>query len=511
MNPAMPLADDDPLASQAQILKSSSIIGSATLVSMLLGLVRGKVVALMLGPAGLGVIGILNNLMSASANLAALGVGTSGVRHVAEVAATGDRQAIANARRAMLAGMGALALAGAALVWAARDLLARLVLGDASMAATVGWLAIGVGLLVGAGSQGAILNGLRRIQDIALIAILSAVLATAVGIGLIVAFGERAIVAFVLVPPLTSFLLGHVLVARLKLPAATASVRDSVKACAALSKLGFAFLLSTLLLGVGLLVVRARIHGTMGPVPLGLFEAAWAVSMAYLGAVMTAMGTDFYPRLTAMIADPESACALVNEQTRVALWLCGPICIGVIAFAPLLLKLLFSSAFGESADLLRLLVIGDITKILAWPLGFVLLAAGDGRRYVAGEALGIAVLVGTPFLLLPVVGLDSVGIGYLLMYIAYLPLVLFWARRKIGFRWDRDVAGNAAILLLLALLTLAACWWSDAAGMAVGGVLALILALSAMRHLAAHVTGEGRVGRLAALARRIPAFGGPRG
>lgn len=507
----IPAIDEDPLASQAQILRSTSIIGSATLVSMLMGLVRGKVAALLLGPAGLGMIGILTNLMAASANIAALGIGTSGVRHIAEAAGAGDRQAIANARSAMLIGMGALAVVGAGVVWAARDLLARLVLGDASLTGAVGWLAIGVGLLVASGSQGAILNGLRRTSDIALVAIVSAVLATIVGTALLLAYGERAIIAFVLVPPLVSFLVGHYLVSRLRLAPATASLADCARACAGLSKLGFAFLFSSALLGVGLLIVRARIQGTLGAAPLGLFEAAWSISMAYLGAVMAAMGTDFYPRLTAVVDDPARAKALVNEQTRVALWLCGPLCIGVIGFAPLATTLLFSSEFRESADLLRMLVLGDILKIVSWPLGFVLLAAGDGRRYVLGEAAGVLLLVGVPFLLLPTIGLKSVGIGYLLLYVLYLPLVHFWARRRIGFRWDRDVSRGAGLLMALALVTFAAATWSDGAGMTVGGVLMVLLSFSTLRHLARLAPDGSRIGRIAVFARRILGLGGLHG
>jgi PST family polysaccharide transporter len=295
-----------------------------------------------------------------------------------------------------------------------------------------------------------------------------------------------------------SFLVGHVFVVRLSLPAADTSIRESLRDCARLAKLGFSFLLSLMILGVAYLAVRARVQATLGLVALGHFEAAWTISMAYLGAVMAAMGTDFYPRLTALIDKPADASTLVNEQTRVALWLCAPICIGVIGFAPIATTLLFSSAFAESARLLQLLVLGDILKVLGWPLQYVILAAGDGRRFIALHVVSVLLLVGTPFLFLADLGLKSVGLGYIGFYLAYLPLVYFWARKRIGFRWDRDILIGGAILLVCALATFAAASWSDEAGMIVGGVLMTGIGISSLRHLSHLAPRESLVGRMAA-------------
>ena len=50
-------------SSHKQILRSSFIIGGASVINILVGLLRMKVVAVLLGPAGVGLIGILNNLM----------------------------------------------------------------------------------------------------------------------------------------------------------------------------------------------------------------------------------------------------------------------------------------------------------------------------------------------------------------------------------------------------------------------------------------------------------------
>lgn len=484
-------------ASRAQILRSTSIVGSSTAISMLLGLIRGKVVAIFLGPAGLGLLGLLNNIMSTTANVASLGIGTSGVRHIADAAVRGDPDAVARARSALMIGMALLAVIGGAVTWVLRGWIARHALGNEAYAPTVGWLALGVALLVASGSQGALLNGLRRVGDLARMTIAAALLTTVVGTGFVVAWGERGLILYLLAGPLALFVVGNWYVARIgRSGVGRLSLGQCARQCAALARLGASFMLAGLILGGGLLLIRSRLQAVVGPAGLGLFEAAWTVSMTYLGAIMGAMGTDFYPRLTALSNNPVAATALVNEQTRVALWLCGPVCVAVVGFAPWISTLLFSDQFAAAATIMRWQVLGDILKVLSWPLGYVLLAAEDGRRFVTGEAIATGVFVATVWFGIPLLGVNAAGIGFLVMYVVYLPLVYYWARRRIGFRWDADVARAAAILVAAAGLTAVAAAQEPLLGALVGGGVSLALGVTAIGHIGQAASREGMLRRL---------------
>ena len=103
-------------SSRRQILHSSSIMGGASVINILIGLLRIKVVAVVLGPAGIGLIGILQNLMATAATTAALGFGTVGTRQIAEAAGRDDQAGIDAARRALFWGTLFLAVFGILLV-----------------------------------------------------------------------------------------------------------------------------------------------------------------------------------------------------------------------------------------------------------------------------------------------------------------------------------------------------------------------------------------------------------
>jgi len=68
--------------------------------------------------------------------------------------------------------------------------------------------------------------------------------------------------------------------------------------------------------------------------------------MTYLGFVLGAMATDYYPRLTAAISDTATATRLVNEQTEVALLLCAPVLLAMLGLAPWVIHLLYSAEFA---------------------------------------------------------------------------------------------------------------------------------------------------------------------
>lgn len=469
-------------SSQRQILKSSAIIGGASVISIALGLVRIKVAALVLGPVGVGLIGLFQVLVQTASNLAAFGLGTAGTRQIA--AATGDDAALARARSALLGGSLALALIGGATTWLLREPLARWALNDSAQASTVGWLALGVILAVLGGAQTALLVGLRRIADAAAITIGSAVAGTLVGAGAVYFAGTGGIATFVIAPLAAAWMVGAYFVYRLPRPErarpAPAELRAEFRA---LLGAGAAFLVAGVGTTLAQLVARALVQHHLGAVAVGQFQASWMISIVYVGFVLQAMGADYYPRLTKAIGRPANAHRLINEQSEVALLLSAPVLLGTLGAAPWIIPLLYSDAFAPAAEILRWQILADVFKIASWPLSYVLLARGDARTYMVAELAASAVLIGALVALLPTLGLPASGIAVLIAYALYLPALLVIVLLRTGYRWSRPVARLFFAVLAAALVTIALARVSHLAALAGGGVFAAIAAARALVRL----------------------------
>ena len=76
--------------SYSQILKSSALIGGSQVANIGIGIVRTKVMAMLLGPAGFGLFGLYGSITSLTQSIAGMGINSSGVRQIAEAVGSGD-------------------------------------------------------------------------------------------------------------------------------------------------------------------------------------------------------------------------------------------------------------------------------------------------------------------------------------------------------------------------------------------------------------------------------------
>lgn len=489
-------------------MRAFSIIGGAQIVSIAIGLVKLKIVAAVLGSAGVGLVGLYTTLMQTVATVASLGIENAGTRQIAAASAAGDDLAVERTRYALFWGTLALALLGSVLFWVVSGWVARVILADPASAAQLAWLSIGVGLCVATGYQAAMLTGLRRVADLARITIGAGLAGAVLGVSAISVWGEAGLLVMVLAVPAITLVLGHAFVA--KLASAPRSVRIPVQGFhqlaqdwRELARMGPAFMLSSVVTLVGHLATLTLVQRTLGPEAMGHFQAAWTVGMMYLGFVLGAMSTDYFPRLTAAINDAALVRRLVNEQTEVSLLLCAPVFLAMLGCAPWVIQIVYSAEFGPAVDILRWQLLGDILKVLSWPLAFVILARGAAKTFVTIEALAMAAFLAMIWIGIPLVGVTITGIAFLAMYGLYLYLAWWLGGRMIGFQWSRHVIYQALALIFAAILVDITSRVSDLGGALLGLTLGLAFGLFALLRLS-HQTGtDGRLGQVSRAALRM--------
>lgn len=490
-------------ASYRRILRSSSILGGAWFINIAIGLLRTKVLAVLLGPIGVGLTSLYSGLVTTAGAFATMGVGTVGTRQIAEAASKDDVHALAVARRAMFWGTLLLATVGALVVWSLRVVLAEQVLGSASRSGVVGWLALGVALSVAAASQAALIQGMSRVGDVARLNVFGAILNTVIGIGLIWHWGDAGLVAYVLVGPAANFVLGHFYVSRLpKVAPESVTSQEIVAAWKILLALGLAYVGAEAVGALSQLWIRVYVGRNLGTESLGQYQAAWTISTQYIGFVLMAMAADYYPRLTGVHRDPLASARLVNEQTEIATLLSAPVFIAMMALAPWVLRLLYTASFTPAVEVLRWQVLGDVFKVASWPLGFLILAAGDGKTFFWSECAAWLVLAAFVGIFVPVIGFRATGMASLACYGFYLPLTYWLARKRIGFRWSSSVFRSILIVFALcagvAIISIITKW-----GMLIGSLVAAGYGVFAVGRISHMSDLDGVLGRIGATARRI--------
>ena len=487
----------DEQASYRQIVKSTVVVGGATAGSIVIGLVRTKIFALLLGPLGIGLLGLLLAILGTATTLFQLGFQVSGVRQVAATEA--DPEATAIARAALWSLTWPLGVAGALLLWLAREPVALLATGATEHAKDVGLLGIGVWLSVIATTQLAVLQGYRRIGALARVKLWSALLGALIGIGMVYWLREAGIVWAIIAGPLASIVVAHYYHASFPKWAWRDLKLNALRPeWLALIKIGAAVTLSGMVAQAAGVVARALIVRHGGLDSAGLFQAAWGVSTTNLTLLLGAMSADYFPRVSAVAGDSEKVGRLVNQQLGFALLAGGPLLVAMSGAAPLVLQLLYSSQFTGAAHLLQWQLMGDAMRLGGWALGMVLLARQDTRSYLATELGFPVVYLGLLAALLPAIGIDAAGVAFFCAYTIYSAAValICWKRHRIVV--PRRTYGLAGLLVLLLAGLLYLSTWSTLATMVVGAILALALGGYAVHRLE-ELAVPGSIARFVAL------------
>lgn len=502
--------------SYAQILKSSSLMAGVQGVNLLLGMVRAKFSAILIGTAGAGLLGNYGAIVGLVGTIAGLGIQSSGVRGVAEAAGHGDQQAIARAILALrrvcwltglLGALAAVVLAvpfsrwtfgteGQAVLFAVRiDSWAFDVDSHALDIALLG-LVILFGNL--SGGQLASIQGLRRVGDLALLQVIGAVVGTAISIGCYAGLGLQGVVPSLLLASAANLATSWYFARRVPLPNVNMGWRESLRMAGGMVRLGLTLMWSGLAAGFVTYLIRALITQQVGLDAAGIFGAAFSLSGMFVGVVLNAMGADYYPRLTAAAPDRAAMNRLVNEQTEIGLLLAVPGLLATLTLAPWIIRIFYTDAFLPAVELLQWFVLGCLGRVISWPPGYVMLALGKGRWFFATDTLWNLLHITLVWIGLLNWGLAGASIAFFAFYVVVTMTVYWVAHRLTGFRWS---AGSRRLLLLflpiVALAFLAArglpLWPATAFGVAVS----LAASVLCLRGLAQRVGPEHRAVRMA--------------
>jgi enterobacterial common antigen flippase len=470
--------------SYREILKSTALIGFSSLVNLSIGIVRTKAMAVWLGPAGFGLMGLYSSIADLAQSIAGMGINASGVRQIAEAVGAGDTERIARVavvlRRTAIV-FGAL---GAGLLIAFSRQVSMLTFGSDQHAIAVMLLSAAVFFSCLSSGQAALIQGMRRISDLVKMGLAGAASGVIVSIPLVYFLRGDGVVPSLIGGAATSLVASWWYSRKIHIRTPSMTVSQIGNEATALLKLGFAFMASGLLMTGASYAIRVFILREVGFEAAGLYQCAWNLGGMYVGVILGSMGTDFYPRLTAAAKDNSTCNRLVNEQTQVSILLAGPGVTATLTLAPLVIALFYSPKFQEAVEVLRWLCLGMALRVISWPMGFIIIAKGARNLFFWSEVAWTMVYVALAWLCVNAFGLNGAGIAFFGSYILHVLMIYAIVRRLSGFQWS---AANIRIgLLFISILTavfLSFYGLSDRLAMPIGILALLACSGYAMRNL----------------------------
>lgn len=447
--------------SKRDILKSTALLGGSSFITVVINMVKTKIIAVLLGPAGMGFQGILFSLRDIVALVTGLGLQFSGVREIAYAVGKQDANAISVTVKTVRLLVWITGLLAVIIMLVGAKYLSILSFDSTEYSFDVAL--IGISIFFGSLSGGLtfIIQGYRRLLDLAIINIFSAINGVIISIPILYYWGIKGVVPSMIVGSATMLVFAWFYVKKIKIDDYPVKKIEYIQCSTRLMKLGIPLMASGIIYTLSDYVIRIFLTRKAGLEAVGHFQAAFKLASVMVNFVLNAMGTDYYPRLTAISDDKIRINKEVNEQTEVAMLIALPALVVTIIFMPQVVWLLYSKDFTASLPVLQWAIFGIFGRVTSWPLAMIMLAKAKGRLFLISELVFNTLYVCLIIVFYNLFGLAGTGIAFTLMYVLYNIFVIFISQKIADVSWNMSniklIVYSLMIVIVLSIIQKVEC------------------------------------------------------
>lgn len=435
--------------------KATSLFGGVQIITILIGILKSKFIALWLGPSGFGIISIFNSTISLVSSISNLGLSSSAVREISKANKLSDEgiklsKTIKSINRCVII----TGLCGSIFTICFSSMISKWVFNSTFY--THSFILLSIVILINALYSGhyATLQGVRMLKQMAQARIIGSLLGTIITLPLFYLFKEKGIVPSILLTSLVTFLISKYYASKITLPNVKITIKDSFLIGKQAINLGIMMAISNIAVYLVEFILKSFITKNGSLSDVGLYQAGWTLNAQYLGLVFTAMSTDYFPRLSSISDNNSLINSKVNEQAEIAILILSPMIVIMLIGMPILIRILYSRDFIEITSMTRWLMIGSLIKAGSWAVSYIFLAKGDGKSFLFNE-LGIKLITLPSYLIgYHLWGILGIGYAFTSNYIVYFIWVVLRAKGKYQFNYSESFYKLMFFQLLLSLITL---------------------------------------------------------
>jgi O-antigen/teichoic acid export membrane protein len=443
-------------SSYRQIMKATSIFGGVQVYNIIISIVRSKFIAILLGPAGMGIAGLLTSTTGFIGTLANLGLSTSAVKNIAAANTSGDSNSVGTSVSVLRRLVWITGIIGTLFTLVFAPWLSELTFGNKDY--TLAFILISITVLLSEINAGqfVVLQGMRKLQYLAKANVIGVTFALLTSIPIYYAWGVKGIVPAIILSSFLTLFLSWYFSSKVKIDHVKVDRATLFLEGGDMVKMGFFLSLSSMIsLGTSY-VVRIFISHKGGVEQVGLYNAGFSIINTYVGMVFSAMATDYFPRLSGVVIDSRKTKSTINQQAEVALLILAPILTFFLIFINWVVILFYSSRFVTIDTMIHWAALGIFFKAASWPIAYLIIAKGHSKLFFYNELIVNLYMLGLNIIGYQLKGLEGLGISFFIGYLIYLIQVFIIVNRKYTFAFQKtfyEIFGIQFILGVLCFVT----------------------------------------------------------
>lgn len=436
------------------IFKTTFLFGFVQAFNILVKVGINKVVALILGAEGMGIIGLFNTTINTIKTGAGLGINQSAVRDISEANSTHDKarfsKTITVTNRVILF----TSLLGIVITILLSPFLSKWQFGDTSFTLSFVAISLVVGIQIMSDGQQAILKGMRQLRQLAKASIYGSLVGLVTAVPFYFFFGRNGIVPSLFISAFSALFFSNMFVRRIEYDKVTLSIKTVLNESSTMVKMGIALMLVSFLGFAFDLVVSSYISSSGCLADVGYYHAGTTIVASYFGIVITAMSTDYYPRISAVHKDNSLLQDEMNKQSETGLVMIFPLVILFVFLSPFFIDILYSRDFYATNDYTDYAMIGTVIIVVSNCMGMILLAKQASNIFIWSVLLQRIIMVGIYLFSYKYYGLLGLGFSYVMHGVIHLLLTAFILIRFYGIRLAKRVYGLLLLIISITIMTI---------------------------------------------------------
>lgn len=439
--------------SYGNIFKAIALFGGVKIFQILISVCRAKLIAILIGPTGMGISNLFLSTTNTIGHVTGCGLQTSAVRDVAKSHELGDQQSI-NITITVLRGVVWLTgLLGAIVVFIGARLLSNFAFGNDEY--TVGFRILSLMMVFSQINVGqvALMQGTFHYKDMAKATLGGHLLSLILTIPIYYFHREDGIVPALLIASLITLFFSWIYSRKQKYERVELSFRQFFHHGRGMISLGIVLAIGGLISNLSSYLLNIFISNYGSLHDVGLYGAGITISTSYVFLVLTAMSTDYVPRIAALSGNEEEQVNTINKQAVMVMLLITPLIVFFMVFAKEAIQILYTSEFFPIIPMLIFIMVATFIQAISWCLSYAIIARGDSKVFLYLSIFSCIVFVSLKVGLYALKGLVGIGVAQVIGYIIYTITLFLICRRLFAFSFNRDFWATLRVFGSISLIS----------------------------------------------------------
>ncbi|WP_040213562.1 oligosaccharide flippase family protein [Clostridium polynesiense] len=415
-------------------IKAFLTMGFASVIQVLINVLRTKLIAVILGPFGISITSYLNNFIATITSFTNLGINNGIIKEISKD--KDNKEYIKKVEATSYAVTTVLSIIAVLIIAFMSKNIAERILKDTSYYSYIIISSIAIPFLTLNLINISVINGFSGIKELGKANVISSIVSLIVSTLLTLFFKTKGAVYSI---PVTAFItcivyffygskcfksngtITHI------------NIKDiQISVMKPLIRYGIVVIFTSVLTNYSMLFIRTIIINNLGIEANGIFQSVWAMTNQYMMLILSALTIYYMPTLCSKGTKDEMSKEM-NDTLNLVLKLIVPVLILVLNTRWILIRVLYSAEFVAASIIVPIFLIADFFKTIAWCLGMPLYTIPKLKMQIIAEIIYDGVMILFTAFFINKVGLFSIGIGYFVSQLLLSITYYFYMKKTIDF------------------------------------------------------------------------------